>query len=295
MDQIVQSSLRNSVLRDSSGTVYGIGITLLAVIIIGIVFFEKFDLTSKIIYLLGIISFVITSTIFPWNLFKDTPVSLIQFPMRILMLTSVFLSYSGSDILESMMSSINSVTGKKLFKVSMILLIIIPWFSSISQLKKDPQSNIDIYKGSLKEYRNGTAWYLDQYTPKKSMPFYKEIEHHLAIIDGKKEKIISIDSKPNELIYSSLKVKAGEKIDLPVSIYKNLHVYQAGKELSLINSKRNTVTFRANSNKNVVVKYVPSIIDRLGILLTSMTWIIFLAVVIYKRVKYKVRHGTISY
>ena len=127
------------------------------------------------------------------------------------------------------------------------------------------------------------------------MPFYKEIEHHLAIIDGKKEKIISIDSKPNELIYSSLKVKAGEKIDLPVSIYKNLHVYQAGKELSLINSKRNTVTFRANSNKNVVVKYVPSIIDRLGILLTSMTWIIFLAVVIYKRVKYKVRHGTISY
>ena len=193
------------------------------------------------------------------------------------------------------MSSINSVTGKKLFKVSMILLIIIPWFSSISQLKKDPQSNIDIYKGSLKEYRNGTAWYLDQYTPKKSMPFYKEIEHHLAIIDGKKEKIISIDSKPNELIYSSLKVKAGEKIDLPVSIYKNLHVYQAGKELSLINSKRNTVTFRANSNKNVVVKYVPSIIDRLGILLTSMTWIIFLAVVIYKRVKYKVRHGTISY
>lgn len=295
MDQIVQSSLRNSVLRDSSGTVYGIGITLLAVIIIGIVFFEKFDLTSKIIYLLGIISFVITSTIFPWNLFKDTPVSLIQFPMRILMLTSVFLSYSGSDILESMMSSINSVTGKKLFKVSMILLIIIPWFSSISQLKKDPQSNIDIYKGSLKEYRNGTAWYLDQYTPKKSMPFYKEIEHHLAIIDGKKEKIISIDSKPNELIYSSLKVKAGEKIDLPVSIYKNLHVYQTGKELSLINSKRNTVTFRANSNKNVVVKYVPSIIDRLGILLTSMTWIIFLAVVIYKRVKYKVRYGTISY
>ena len=302
MDQIVQASLRNSVLRSTSGIAYGIGITLFMVIIVGIVFFERFDLTSKTIYLLGIISFVITSTIFPWNLFKNTPVSLIQFPMRILVLTSVFLSYSGSDIIELMLSSINSMTRKKLFKISMILLILIPWFSSISQFKKASQSNGEIYNGSLvenyngslKEYRYGIAWYLDQYTPKKSMPSYKEIENHLAIIDGKKEKITSIYSKPNELIYKNLKIKAGEKVDLPISIYKNLHVYQAGKELKLINSKRNTVAFRTNSNKSVVVKYVPSIIDRLGILLTSMAWIISLAAVIYKRVKYKARRGTVS-
>lgn len=294
MDQIVQASLRNSVLRSTSGIAYGIGITLLMVIIVGIIFFERFDLTSRTIYLLGVISFVITSTIFPWNLFKNTPVSLIQFPMRILVLTSVFLSYSGSDIIELMLSSINSMTRKNFFKISMILLILIPWFSSISQFKKEAsQSNGEIYNGSLvenyngslKEYRNGIAWYLDQYTPKKSMPSYKEIENHLAIIDGKKEKIASIYSKPNELIYKGLKIKAGEKVELPIAIYKNLHVYQASKELKLINSKRNTVAFRTNSNKSVVVKYVPSIIDRLGILLTSMTWIISLAVVICKRVK----------
>lgn len=288
MDQIVLASLRNSVLRGTSGTVYGIGIVLLAVIIVGIAFFEKFDLTSKVIYLLGVISFVITSTIFPWNLFRNTPVSVIQFPMRILVLTSVFLSYSGSNIAYLMLTSINSITKRKLFKISLILLILIPWFSSISQLKKDSQSNFEVYSGSLKEYRYGAAWNLDQYTPKKSLPFYEEIEHHLAIINGKKEKVISIYSRPNELIYKNLKIKAGEKVDLPIAVYKNLHVYQDGKELSLINSNRNTVTFRANSNKNIIVKYVPSFIDRLGFFLTIITWAISLVVVIYKEVKYKV-------
>ena len=284
MDQIVSASLRNSVLRSTSGTVYGIGILLLIVIIIGIVFFEKFDLTSKVIYLLGIISFVITSTIFPWNLFRNTPVSVIQFPMRILVLTSVFLSYSGSDIVDIMLNSINSMNGRKLFKVSMILLILIPWFSSISQLKKDSQSNFEVYSGSLKEYRYGTAWNLDQYTPKKSVPFYEEIEHHLTIINGKKEKVISIYSRPNELIYKNLKIKSGEKVDLPIAVYKNLHVYQDNKELNMINSKRNTVAFRANSNKSVIVKYVPSTIDRLGFFLTVITWVCSLVIIIYKRV-----------
>ena len=254
------------------------------VIIIGIVFFEKFDLTSKVIYLLGIISFVITSTIFPWNLFRNTPVSVIQFPMRILVLTSVFLSYSGSDIVDIMLNSINSMNGRKLFKVSMILLILFPWFSSISQLKKDSQSNFEVYSGSLKEYRYGTAWNLDQYTPKKSVPFYEEIEHHLTIINGKKEKVISIYSRPNELIYKNLKIKSGEKVDLPIAVYKNLHVYQDNKELNMINSKRNTVAFRANSNKSVIVKYVPSTIDRLGFFLTVITWVCSLVIIIYKRV-----------
>lgn len=285
MDQIVLASLRNSVLRSTSGTVYGIGIILLVVIIVGILFFEKFDLTSKIIYLLGIISFVITSTIFPWNLFRNTPVSVIQFPMRILVLTSVFLSYSGSNIADLILSSINSENRRKLFKVSMILLILIPWFSSISQLKKDSQSNFEVYSGSLKEYRN--AWHLEQYTPKKSVPFYEEIEHHLAIISGKKEKVNSIYSRPNELIYKNLKIKSGEKVDLPIAVYKNLHVYQDDKELSLINSNRNTVAFKANSNKSIVVKYVPSIIDHLGFFLTIITWAISLVIAIYKRVKYK--------
>lgn len=124
---------------------------------------------------------------------------------------------------------------------------------------------------------------MEQYTPKKSVPFREEIEHHLAIINGKKEKVISIYSKPNELIYKNLKIRAGEKVDLPIAVYKNLHVYQDDRELSLINSKRNTVAFRANSNKSVIVKYVPSIIDRLGFFLTTMTWVISL-VIIYKRV-----------
>lgn len=282
MDQIVLASLRNSVLRSTSGTVYGIGIILLIVIIIGIVLFEKFDLTSKIIYLLGIISLVITSTIFPWNLFRNTPVSVIQFPMRILVLTSVFLSYSGSDIAELMLNSINSMNRRKLFKVSMILLILIPWFSSISQLKKDSQSNFEVYSGSLKEYR--TAWHLEQYTPKKSVPFREEIEHHLAIINGKKKKVISIYSRPNELIYKNLKIRVGEKVNLPIAVYKNLHVYQDDKELSLIKSKRNTVAFKANSNKNVIVKYVPSTVDRLGFSLTVITWVCSLVIIIYKRV-----------
>lgn len=286
MDEIVMSSLRNNVLRFTPGRPYGIGIILLLVIIFGLLLFNKFDLTSKIIYLLGVFSFISASSIFPWVLFKRTPVSLIQFPIRILMITSILLSYSGGDITEIIYreNSFNSKLKNVFFKFTILLLIIMPWFSSINQLKSDSLSNSitnRVYTGSMKEYKADSAWYLDQYTPKKTMRYFKNLKNHIALINGRKEEINKVNSQPNEQIYNIKSLKSGDNIDLPIALYKNLHVYQNGKEIKLLTSKRNTVAFKAVDGGRIVVKYVPSLIDKLGVLLSFATWMITLIYAAY--------------
>lgn len=292
MDEIVMSSLRNSVLRYAPGRPYGIGIVLLLVIVFGLLLFKKFDLTSKIVYLLGVFSFICASSIFPWILFKHTPVSLIQFPIRILMITSILLSYSGGDVAEIVYrENTFSITSKSFFfKAAILLLIIMPWFSSINQLKSDPLSNSTtnrVYTGSMKEYKVDSAWYLDQYTPKKSMRYFKDLKNHIALINGRKKKIHKITSQPNEQIYNIRNLKSGDYIDLPIALYKNLHVYQNGKEIKLMTGKRNTITFKAVSSGKIVVKYVPSLIDKLGVLLSFVTWLVALIYVAYVYFKKK--------
>ena len=105
----------------------------------------------------------------------------------------------------------------------------------------------------------------------------------MAIIDGKKVKLKHITVKPNAQVYVNKKIKAGASVDLPVALYKNLHVYQNGKEVKLINSKRNMVAFKAISNGSVIVKYVPSLIDKLGTLLSLLTWLMSIIYVVYAR------------
>ena len=293
MDEIVMSSLRNSVLRYAPGKPYGIGVVLLLVIILGLLLFKKFNLTSRIVYLLGLFSFVCASSLFPWVLLKHTPVSLIQFPIRILMLTSILLAYSGGDIAEILYEENNYSASWKnnLFKSVIILVIITPWFSSINQLKNDPLSNSEANKvstGSMKEYKGASAWYLDQYTPKKSMNYFKDIQNHIALVNGKKERLRNISSQPNAQIYHIKDLKAGDNVNLPIALYKNMHVYQNGKDLSLVRNERNTIAFKTISNGSVVVKYIPSLIDKLGIILSFLTWLISLGYFIYTKIKQKI-------
>jgi len=94
--QSIVMGFNNSASRMVEGNYYNIGATMLIVIIVGLISFRKMDFTNKSIYVLGVGVFLVSTSIFPWHLFQNTPLALIQFPFRLLMFTSMFLSVTGS-------------------------------------------------------------------------------------------------------------------------------------------------------------------------------------------------------
>lgn len=299
MDGMFLSALHNSMQRTivGNGYPYSMGIILLFILLIGLILFKKFSVLTRIVYLIGLATFIMTTNIFPWNLFQNTFFSVIQFPFRLLIITSCCLSFVGGEEFNCI---IHELFDKKLSSSKNILLtlvcvglVILPWYSGIVQLKHTSNTTMpnqpdwDIpnkpYLTSNQKYNGYYAWHLDQYTPMKTMPFFKQLSSHVAIIDGKKVKLKHIAVKPNAQVYVNKKIKAGASVDLPVALYKNLHVYQSGKEVKLINSKRNMVAFKAISNGSVIVKYVPSLIDKLGTMLSLLTWLMAIIYVVYAR------------
>lgn len=297
MDEMFLSALHNSMQRTivGNGYPYSLGIVLLFILLIGLALFKKFSVLTRIIYLIGLATFIMTTNIFPWNLFQNTFFSVIQFPFRLLIVTSCCLSFVGGEefnciiheLFEQKLSNGKSI----LLTLICVGLVILPWYSGIVQLKYTSntimpnQPDWDIpnkpYLTSDQKYNGYYAWHLDQYTPMKTMPYFKQLNNHVAIINGKKVKLKNIAAKPNAQIYINKNIKAGSSVDLPVALYKNLHVYQSGKEVKLINSKRNMIAFKAISSGSVIVKYVPSLIDKLGTVLSLATWLMAIVYATY--------------
>ena len=298
MDQMFLASLGNSMERYIvSGHTHNIGIVLLMVILFGMVVFKNFSTVTKVAYLIGLTSFVMATNLFPWSIIQNTFFSVIQYPSRVLTISSCCLAFVGGEEFTLIKQDLfnKSLSNRKTILITLvcIVLVVLPWYSGIIQLKRSSntivpnQPDWDIpnkpYVTDSQKYKGYSAWYLDQYTPKKALPYFKQLNNHVAIIDGKKVKLKHITVKPNAQVYVNKKIKAGASVDLPVALYKNLHVYQNGKEVKLINSKRNMVAFKAISNGSVIVKYVPSLIDKLGTLLSLLTWLMSIIYVVYAR------------
>lgn len=296
MDQMFLASLGNSMERTIvSGHTYNIGIVLLMVILFGMVVFKNFSTVTKVAYLIGLTSFVMATNLFPWNIIQNTFFSVIQFPSRVLTISSCCLAFVGGEEFTLIKQDLfnKSLSNRKTILITLvcIVLVVLPWYSGIIQLKRSSntivanQPDWDVpnkpYVTNSQKYNGYSAWYLDQYTPKKTLPYFKQLNNHVAIIDGKKVKLKNIAAKPNAQIYINKNIKAGSSVDLPVALYKNLHVYQSGKEVKLINSKRNMIAFKAISSGNVIVKYVPSLIDKLGTVLSLATWLMAIVYAIY--------------
>jgi hypothetical protein len=79
----------------------------------------------------------LTTNLFPWHIFQNTPISVIQFPFRFLMFTSLF----GSIILTQILEVIFDTNKKANFIVVLAVLTLSTgglWINSIHYSLKDP-------------------------------------------------------------------------------------------------------------------------------------------------------------
>lgn len=112
------------------------------------------------------------------------------------------------------------------------------------------------------------------------------IIQHQAIANGKK---VSMNhrwtSRPNGMSFNLSNFKAGTKVELPILYYKNdvVKVGNGNFETPTV-SKAATVTVTVPArHKQAVVKYQDSLLDRLSLIWSILSWLILIIIFGYKR------------
>lgn len=290
--QLISQSLDNNLLKGSAGNTYNIGIILLIVLIIGLIQYRKWNKLYKAIYFVGITFLLMSTNLVPWSILQKTPLTFIQFPWRFLGLSSYLLSIIGGYELSNIRIS-NSKLGKISIVGSIILVLLLPWYSSVNRVTAyifDHPQTPDYWLFTLRKNHFSTLiksedeifkyYYPEQYTPKGGEYRLNLVEHHEAIISNEKVMIKDISFKPNRITFQSKSFTSAHNVILPMYAYKNLKVIDKNvKPLRYTVTKDRLINVKNSRHNNVIsVYYAMSFVDKLSVTLSIMSWIYLLII-----------------
>lgn len=263
------SALDNSINR--TGFTYSMGIFSIIIVLLGLIYLKKISELAKLCLVIGICFFLFSTKLFPWEWLQNTPISVIQFPSRLLIIPTLMFSFVGAELIDLFKNIYFTRERSKLvFIISVITAIFAFWSSSVYQFKLE-NSGLVVFNNSSDVIKSNQ--YIDQYTPKKAKKYLDDIEKHIAVIDGKHIRLTEIKSTPGEVTYSSKMFKRNIIVDVPVSFYRNYVIYQGNKKLKVTKSKRNTLETKLVNNGKITIKYQRSIVDLISYAVSLIMWI----------------------
>ncbi|MGI3100500.1 hypothetical protein ACROUK_08050 [Companilactobacillus alimentarius] len=246
---LITSSFLNTSGRSFEGHIYNIGLILILALLLGIIIFKKFDFTTKAIFTLAILTFIMSSSFFPWKFLQNTPIGVIQFPFRNLIFATLFSSIIAAKSLSILIK--NNHFSITIAVISVTLISGSLWYSSFNKSLVNSfisQDNLVITEKMVNRH-NIPENYLDQYIPKKVQKYLPEIKQHLGYINGK--KFLQIPGIRNSTNYFELaNIKKGDVVDLPYVRYRFTKIRLNGSVEDLLPSKRGTVRFVAPTDFN---------------------------------------------
>lgn len=246
---LITSSFLNTSGRSFEGHIYNIGLILILALLLGIIIFKKFDFTTKAIFTLVILTFIMSSSFFPWKFLQNTPIGVIQFPFRNLIFATLFSSIIAAKSLSILIK--NNHFSITIAVISVTLISGSLWYSSFNKSLVNSfisQDNLVITEKMVNRH-NIPENYLDQYIPKKVQKYLPEIKQHLGYINGK--KFLQIPGIRNSTNYFELaNIKKGDVVDLPYVRYRFTKIRLNGSVEDLLPSKRGTVRFVAPTDFN---------------------------------------------
>lgn len=273
MSTLINSSLNNQMFDSKNGLfAYNIGIVLLIlpIILFYFVFREKKISIYGPIFGLGILFFIMSTKLFPWNLLQETPFSLIQFPWRWLSFSTLFLAAFLSWELCQLKF--------KNTKVWIFLLLVFIMTLHVSGLQNMKIEEAERYGTiSLKNYdealdHKGTVDYSAVQAVPDGTHMDSTILNHKVFINSKIRKksfqMTNYDGK--------LSVNGAKTIDLPILYYKGyVATNQNGDSLPIEISSRGTLKISSTKNtKEINVSYKNTIIQKLSWTVSILGWIL---------------------
>ncbi|HGM5572917.1 TPA: hypothetical protein ACKP08_002520, partial [Enterococcus faecium] len=257
---------------DSELLSFGIGLTLLICLIILTFNFKKLGILSKITYIMGIISILLCTKIFPWFALQNTPLNIIQAPWRFMIFSTLFISFSVSLFISPQLEKF-SYTRRRNFILLLILAISILNYSSVVNMVKEMNfqgtySNEQM-ENKLEEFENF------DYVPIGYKKDQLLLKNHQVTEDG--QVIYSSFSPNKDEITFTLKSSKGKTIVLPVFRYKGLTVTVNSKNATVLKQGGPFVTVKSESGINkVTIRYSYTFFSKISLFISIITLIVLL-------------------
>lgn len=257
---------------DSELLSFGIGLTLLICLIILTFNFKKLGILSKITYIMGIISILLCTKIFPWFALQNTPLNIIQAPWRFMIFSTLFISFSVSLFISPQLEKF-SYTRRRNFILLLILAISILNYSSEVNMVKEMNfqgtySNEQM-ENKLEEFENF------DYVPIGYKKDQLLLKNHQVTEDG--QVIYSSFSPNKDEITFTFKSSKGKTIVLPVFRYKGLTVTVNSKNATVLKQGGPFVTVKSESGINkVTIRYSYTFFSKISLFISIITLIVLL-------------------
>lgn len=257
---------------DSELLSFGIGLTLLICLIILTFNFKKLGILSKITYIMGIISILLCTKIFPWFALQNTPLNIIQAPWRFMIFSTLFIFFSVSLFISPQLEKF-SYTRRRNFILLLILAISILNYSSVVNMVKEMNfqgtySNEQM-ENKLEEFENF------DYVPIGYKKDQLLLKNHQVTEDG--QVIYSSFSPNKDEITFTLKSSKGKTIVLPVFRYKGLTVTVNSKNATVLKQGGPFVTVKSESGINkVTIRYSYTFFSKISLFISIITLIVLL-------------------
>lgn len=288
------TNLGDLIVSSLNGTGYALGPVIILVLLFGLILWKELNLVEKSSYVIGTIALIVSSSLFPWSILNKTIFDIIQFPFRLYMVVTFFYAIVAGKIFLVLFDKFKQHTdkfGKIVGKILMFIIILLSWFGLATMYINNEDANTPAayrYTDSYNVYSDLNGLWLDQYTPQGGKDYLGSVIGGTVIADGINDTISSknIVSEPNALKFTGKTVDDATSLDLPVYNYKNIYVFRDGKQVEWTPSNNDTVTINTPNVKGpVTVKYIPSFIDWLGIMLSIETWIAAIMFYVWNRKK----------
>ena len=225
MSDLFNNSLNNT-LGNSKQTVVSLGIICLVFLIIGL--FKKHETpVEKSFYMLGLFSVILSTKLFPWNLFQKH-FALLQFPWRFLEVASVFLLiYGVSAVIDSK---------RTIFSLGIVGCTVMLFYSSVVNLENTASA-----KNIMNESRIDKAMSYDNwdYFPQKAAYNLSIVNHQFFNAKGKQVSIKHWVTDTDYVI--KLNSYKSSKLNVPVLYYYGTQAKINGKNTDVKVSNRGTV------------------------------------------------------
>lgn len=265
--KLISYSLSNSIQWGD----HNIGLVLVLTLLLGIVSYRKQKYLTKSYFLLGWFFTILSTNLFPWKLLSGTPVDMLQFPWRLLIFGTLFLSLYLTSVFECNFNSRYSY-----LVVALLSLILV--LGAQSQLKITENSQYHV-ASSISDKENPWGTFInsqnytsilsknrsqsysarfDDYVPQESKKDLNSIYEHYVMIGDKKVKLNRNEIKSGyqsaTFTLNQEQIKKGMRIELPFLIYNenDYKLYVNGKRTRIKTNQSSCVQFRAIQNSNAI-------------------------------------------
>ena len=249
-----------------------------------VIFFIKYhqliSFSSWLILGGTLISFWLTTPLFPWSWLKNTPINIIQFPFRLNIFVSLGIAWCAAQLVEIFPRA----QWRNIWLGFLVVCTCLFSYQAVDQLMQHPRAGFPyLSEKNFNNYRSNIPATND-YFPKQALSDINLIPYHVVVLNGK-NLIIHGQPSLNRITYQVYSDQKKNVIDLPFLYYSdNYQVTNWGKPIAYRFSKRGTFEIKTHQKMNQIqIQYQPTFIDRYSGLVSFISLIGFLCILLINK------------